>query len=191
MSWLLDPDPPQKASASEHIEWMVHATVRTEIALGQLSEAAALRLIGPTGSAPARTLRPEPEPLPSQECGYCGADEARIARSAHIVDEVLVESRGTVIDAELFLHVDEEFGLEVLDGDLGAAEAMLAGFIEYGWAETDEDGDVVRTRRCKCDWTSEEQRNAEELGELPRAWKLGWKRDHGHVESCHKGPKQR
>lgn len=127
-------------------------------------------------------------PLPTQKCGYCGAHEGAIIRSSHIVDEVLAEKRGVVIDAELFAEIDAEYNLGVIDGDMDVAERMLNGFIDYGWAEIDEDGDAVRTRRCKCDWTSQEQRDAEERKELPRAWKLGWKGDHGHVPSCHKSP---
>lgn len=123
-----------------------------------------------------------------KKCGYCGAMETRTLRSSHIVDEVLAEKRNTIVDAELFAEIDADYDLGVIDGDMDIAEQMVSGFIEYGWAEVDEDGDVVRTRRCKCDWTSQEQRDAEDRGELPRAWKLGRKWDHGHLTSCSKSP---
>lgn len=123
-------------------------------------------------------------------CGFCGQQETRLARSSHIVDEVLAQSRNTIIEAELFAQIDAEYNLGVIDGDMDTARRMLDGFIQYGWAEIDSDGDALRTRRCKCDWTSLQQRRAEDQDELPRAWQLGWKRDHGHVPSCPRAPKR-
>lgn len=79
-------------------------------------------------------------------CQVCQAPRSRVERSGHVVREVLAESAGVIIDAELFIEVDEELGTEVFThSSTEEMDQVLDRFVDYGWGRIDDDGDILRT----------------------------------------------
>lgn len=79
-------------------------------------------------------------------CPVCQAPRSRVERSGHVVREVLAESAGVIIDAELFVEVDQELGTEVFtESSAEEMDQVLDRFVDYGWGRIDDDGDILRT----------------------------------------------